>query len=74
MLLPLRNPLQGSQCHLLPLESDEKLDDSVKTTQRERTSIDKSNVNGKHQSCEQPRIQTAKEVRDKICGQYFEND
>ena len=74
VLLQSRNTLQRSLCYLFPLECDEKLDDSVETTQRERTSIDKSNVNGEHQSRKQPRRQTAKEAKDKIYGQYLEND
>ena len=74
VLLPSRSTLQRSVCHLFPLECDKRLDDSVETTPRERTSIDKSNVKGEHQSRRQPRRQTAKEARDKIYGQYLEND
>ena len=74
VLLPSRNTLQRSLCHLFPLECDESLDDSVETTQRERMSNDKSNVKGKHQNRRQPRRQTAKEARDNIYEQYLEND
>ena len=59
---------------LFLLECDERLDNSDKNTQEERTSNGKSNVEEKHQIVKQPRKQTAKEARQKIYGHYVQDD
>ena len=74
VLLPSRNTPQRSLCQLFPLECDERLDNSDENTQRERKSIDKSNVESERQNRKQPRRQTAKQARDKIYGQYLDDD
>ena len=73
VLLQSRNTLQRSLYQLFPLECDERIDNSDKNMQRERTPIDKSNLEGKHQNRKQSRNQTANEARDKIYGQYLED-
>ena len=73
VLLQSRNTLQRSLYQLFPLECDERIDNSDKNMQRERTPIDKSNLEGKRQNCKQSRNQTANEARDKIYGQYLED-
>ena len=72
VLLQSRNTLQRSLYQLFPLECDERID-SDKNMQRERTPIDKSNLEGKRQNRKQSRNQTANEARDKIYGQYLED-
>ena len=66
------------KCHyrqkILYREYDERLDNIGETKQRERASIDKSNMKSEPQNHRQPRIQTAKEARDRIYGQYLEDD
>ena len=73
VLLQSRNTLQRSLYQLFPLECDERIDNSDKNMQRERTPIDKSNLEGKRQNRKQSRNQTANEARDKIYGQYLED-
>ena len=74
VLLTSRHTLQRSLCQLFPLKCDDRLGNSDENTQTERTSIDKRNVEGKHQNRKQPRRQAEKEPRDKIYGQYLEDD
>ena len=73
VLLQSRNTLQRYLYQLFPLECDERIDNSDKNMQRERTPIDKSNLEGKRQNRKQSRNQTANEARDKIYGQYLED-
>ena len=50
LLLPSRNTLQRSLCQLFPLKCDDRRDNTDENTQREKTSVDKSNVEGKRQN------------------------
>ena len=74
LLLPSRNILQRSLFQLFPLGCDERRDNSDASTQKERTPIDQSNVEGKHQNLKPSKRQIAKEARNRSMDNVWRID